>query len=447
MKFETRKMLALVSVLLTMPAGLALAESFPAKLERLLTEHPLIKMVDADLGTAKAQIDVEKSAYYPKLVLQTSTGKQQIVREQGSSGHFDPSEWSLALNQLVYDFGATSSRVYSVETVAAKEELESGLQRQNLMLAAVEAQLGVIKAEKTLQFAQASEANIKHQARLENTRMEIGRGYATDVLQAKAQLAGAEARRVVAAGQHHEAMNRYIAVFKRGVVDAKALEGLAVPVAMMPRTLQELESLVPAESPDVATARARAQVAMAEKDAQKAKEYMPRIDLQLSRKHYRELDGAVGRRDDTRAEFRFVWNYDMGLKSAYLVDAAELAVTSAKEKAAYIQIQAMEEARNAWKNWQIARERSGHLVNQMNIVNSFLDLARKERELGRRSLLDILNGETALINAQSDATAARIEEVISAYRVLRVSGQLKADLFKRSGVVVNPETLYVAESK
>jgi adhesin transport system outer membrane protein len=52
-------------------------------------------------------------------------------------------------------------------------------------------------------------------------------------------------------------------------------------------------------------------------------------------------------------------------------------------------------------------ERTNYLINQAQISGNFLDLARKERELGRRSLLDLLNGEVALINAQSDAAAAR----------------------------------------
>lgn len=46
-------------------------------------------------------------------------------------------------------------------------------------------------------------------------------------------------------------------------------------------------------------------------------------------------------------------------------------------------------------------ERAEFLSNQVSMAANFLELARKERELGRRSLLDILNGEIGLINAQA----------------------------------------------
>ncbi len=70
-----------------------------------------------------------------------------------------------------------------------------------------------------------------------------------------------------------------------------------------------------------------------------------------------------------------------------------------------------------------------------------LDLARKERELGRRSLLDLLNGEVALINAQSDAAAARVDEVIAAHRLLRAIGGLKPEVVRAPGMVIPAEKL------
>lgn len=96
----------------------------------------------------------------------------------------------------------------------------------------------------------------------------------------------------------------------------------------------------------------------------------------------------------------------------------------------------MEEARNAWVSWETSRERADHLRNQVRIAERFLELARKEREMGRRSLLDILNGEVGLINAQSDATAAGIDEIIAAYRLLRATGQLSPGIFRQPGIIV-----------
>ena len=45
-------------------------------------------------------------------------------------------------------------------------------------------------------------------------------------------------------------------------------------------------------------------------------------------------------------------------------------------------------------------------MEMLIIAAEFLELARKERQLGNRTLLDVLTGEAALINANSAAASA-----------------------------------------
>ena len=70
------------------------------------------------------------------------------------------------------------------------------------------------------------------------------------------------------------------------------------------------------------------------------------------------------------------------------------------------------------------------LRNQANISGEFLRLARKERQLGRRSLLDVLSGETVEINASSDASNAENQVIVAAYTMLFVMGDLKVEDIK-----------------
>jgi adhesin transport system outer membrane protein len=436
-----RRALALSGILvlsftLAAPAARAQA-SFPDRVDRLLAEHRLMKVVNADVASADASIGVERSAYLPRLSVSAGAGSQKIDRDVGTSGTYSPKELTLSANQLITDFGATRDRVRTAELVSSKERHEQELQRQNLLLAAVEAQLTLVRAAQVVKFARQSEQNVQRQTQLENARLEAGRGYATDVLQAKAQLAGAQARRIAAERQWQEGVNRYEAVFQQRPSEAEALDGLAAPVAQLPaREELLLETDWIDGNPDLVAAAARAEVAVAERDQQRSKELAPRLDLQVSRTKYHELDGVPGTRDDSRVQLRFNWAFDVGMRAARVTEAADQAAVSAREKANYVRVQAVEELRNAWTGWSTARERSAFLGNQVSISGSFLDLGRRERELGRRTLLDLLSGETALINAQSDAVAARIDEVLATYRVLRAVGRLTPGLFRQPGIVV-----------
>jgi len=414
-------------------------QGFADKLERVLAEHQLVRMVDADVATAREQVSVERTAYFPKLTVNGGAGHQRIRRDEGVDGNFDPVEASIGLNQLITDFGATSSRVDAARVILSKEEAERELQIQNLTLAAIEAQLQVIQAARVQAYARQSEQNIKRQTSLEDARMEAGRGYATDVLQAKSQLAGAEARRVMANSRMREAMNRYRVIFGEAAMLPEQLEALAIPDGRLPQSEQDILASVGEQNPDLLAALKRAEVTLAERDATRSRELMPRVSLRLSQDRFEDRDGMPGLRNDTRAMVNFDWQFDLGMRAHYVTRAADQAVASAQEKADYVRVQAIEEALNAWVSWQTSRERSAHLRNQVSIAESFLGLARKEREMGRRSLLDILNGEIGLINAQSDATAADIDETIAAYRLLRATGRLHPSLFRQPGIVVPAE--------
>ena len=87
-----------------------------------------------------------------------------------------------------------------------------------------------------------------------------------------------------------------------------------------------------------------------------------------------------------------------------------------------------EQARNAWSNLITAGQNAALLQNQANIAAEFLDLARKERQLGKRTLIDVLAGETNLINAQSDAISAQSDVIIAGLTLLSVMGQLSVDV-------------------
>ena len=83
--------------------------------------------------------------------------------------------------------------------------------------------------------------------------------------------------------------------------------------------------------------------------------------------------------------------------------------------------------RTTWDGLITAQQNAQFLTNQARISGEFLELARQERQAGNRTLLDVLGGETALINAQADAIAAKIEVLINSYTLLSLMGELSVE--------------------
>ena len=70
-----------------------------------------------------------------------------------------------------------------------------------------------------------------------------------------------------------------------------------------------------------------------------------------------------------------------------------------------------------------ARGNADFLTNQARITAEFLELARQERLLGTRSLIDVLSGETALINAESFAASADADVGIALAIIIHLVGK------------------------
>jgi adhesin transport system outer membrane protein len=109
------------------------------------------------------------------------------------------------------------------------------------------------------------------------------------------------------------------------------------------------------------------------------------------------------------------------------IKASELASTSSSYRYADARNQLEMNTRNAWQQLQTTQKNEKILKNQARIAAAFLELAREERKLDKRSLLDVLSGEVALINANSDAASAGTDIAIAVVTLLDAMGALKAD--------------------
>ena len=88
-----------------------------------------------------------------------------------------------------------------------------------------------------------------------------------------------------------------------------------------------------------------------------------------------------------------------------------------------------EQVSNSWDQLLVQKQRSELLDQQADILKSFLTLAKKERKMGTRSLLDVLNGEVNYINSIATSIAARQDTKIAAYNLLFAMGSIRLGLF------------------
>ena len=418
----------LSSVLSLCVAGSAQAAGLSETLSELLVTHERIKAAQADVDAARSNYSVAEGGYFPTISLTANLGNENIYTQNPESTATETSmaqrEVDLSLSQTLWDFGATAATVSGAGLAINQAEVALVLAQQSLLLEALTAQLNLASASRVLAYQKESESSIKRQTELENARVQRGSGFSTDVLQAKTQLAGAQAARVRADGALRQAVNRYRAIYNEVPTDFATLELPNVPDSMIPDDEDVIVKTALENNPQVRTSTILAEIANTEIDRSFASGYRPVIAASADQKYKRDVGGTMGIKNETLVKVELTYDFNMGLTASSTLEASKSGHAAANSRLKDARDQIEEQARNAWQNLQTARDNAEFLNNQANISAEFLELARKERTLGQRSLIDVLSGETSLINAQAAADRAMTDVAIAKLTVLNVMGQL-----------------------
>lgn len=404
---------------------LADGETLRAELAALMQSHKKIKAAESDLKAAQENHQVAKGAWFPTMGVSASYGHERQLKGNATDDtQMVPRTLDFSVTQKVWDGGSTSSSISSADLTVRQSAATLTQVRQDLLLEAITAHLNLLSAVDVLKYARESEENIKRQAELEDAKVQRGSGFSTDVLQAKAQLAGAQARRVQAQGALLVTENRYKAVFGNLPGDLESLDRLSTPADMIPSTVEEVIEVALKENPLLVATRFAESLALENVTKTKADSFAPVINAVAQSNHARDESGTVGDKHEDLIKLEMTYSFNMGLTALNSLKAAELGYEGLGARLGDAQDQIEEAARNAWSQLLTARENAELLRNQANITGAFLEDARKERALGRRSLIDVLASETALINASSAASQAETSVVLASYTLLSVMGRL-----------------------
>lgn len=407
------------------------AETLMQSLTNVLTDHKRIKAAEQDLAAARQSAKAALGDWYPTLDLTALYGWEDQNKPAADDTQFSIAEFDLTLTQLLWDFGSTNAAIKQARLSFDQARANLDATRQGLILEAVVAYVDLSTRNKVLDFARGSESNIKRQTELEDARVRRGSGFSTDVLQAKTQLAGAQSRRIQAEGALEAARNRYRAVFYSEIEDLTALTRPRLPVDLIPETLDDVIAAALKGNPQLKASRLTAEIARQSAKQTKADELLPELNGVAEWKKKDDIQGTADHKGELLVKVELTYGIDLGFTAVNTLRASRHSFRAANSRAAETEDVIEEQARNAWQQLITARSNAEFLNNQANIAGEFLELARKERQLGRRELIDVLAGETALINASSDAVEAEAAVVTAAYSLLNAMGNLDLDALQK----------------
>ncbi len=96
----------------------------------------------------------------------------------------------------------------------------------------------------------------------------------------------------------------------------------------------------------------------------------------------------------------------------------------------------------AWSNLQAIRARLVSDKIAVDASQTALNGVREEEKVGQRTLLDVLNAEQELLNAQVTLVSDQRDLVVGAYTLIGAVGRLDAEILSLNSEVYDPEAHY-----
>lgn len=431
-----KKYIALAGLSLCLATATAHALPMRDALQEMMNQHERILSQEALVERASYGVDQAFAEWLPSVDLSLSGGFEKQIKPSGADTSVFRNVATVEVSQKVFDFGKTSSGYQLAKLLYYKEKNTLTTTKQILMLEGIRAYLNVLRAKQALDYAIESEENIKKQTGMEEARVRRGSGLSTDVLQTKSTLAGAMATRARAQGVYVNALARFEALFS-DISSPDVLEMPQPPYTHLPKTLEEALDIAMEHS--LALKAAKVDLMMSRQQLKSANSNLfPNISMSASYKHRHNDSGTLGTKEEMLAKMDVRYTPFAGGRDRAARNASRASLVATEWQLLDVHNALEERVRSAWQNFMTAKANAQFLRNQAEISAEFLENARKERKLGKRSMMDLLNGETSYINTLSSAVSAETDMLIALYAVFEAMGTLDLDLMNVASSSLNP---------
>jgi outer membrane protein len=432
---------ALAGLLVVAAAGGASAETLKQALGAAYKFNPRLDAGRAIQRATDEEVPRALSGYRPKVAGSADTTyeiesiKPSTSARQTTEGN--PRGYAVGLTQPLFRGFRTKNAVSLAEATvrAGWEALRST--EASVMLEAVTAYVDVVRDQAIVTLREKNVKVLTQDLEATQARFQAGEVTRTDVEQAKARRAGSIAALDLARAN----LKTSRATFER--VIGHPPSRLVEPKGsfLVPRTLAESTEIALRESPEVVAALYREQVARFNIDLIRG-ELLPTVQLEAN--YAKRFDPSENIKD---AESTTV----TGRLTVPFYSGGEVEARVRQAKQTHIQrLQEIEQARSevqaqvvtAWSQLQAAKAAVESDLVAVAANDVALKGVREEEKVGQRTLLDVLNAEQELLNAQVTLVTDRRNVVVASYALVSSIGRLNAQELGVSSLIYDPEQHY-----
>jgi outer membrane protein len=339
-----------------------------------------------------------------------------------------PLTGQVTLTQPIFRGGKTYAEIGRAKALVRQGRALLLDTEQQVLLAGVSAYMNVARDEATVNLEQNNVSVLQKQLDATQEQFKVGELTKTDVAQSQARLAGAQAQLTIGRGQLAASRANFEQVIGR---PAESLDDQpAFP--KIPKSEDEAIDIAAKSSPIVLSAM----------ESEKAADYAvddalgslaPQVSVQGQYQYEQFGTGASAALLGQSGTAHTASVFGVVTVPIYQGGAEEASVRQAKELHGRTQLlvadadrQARANVQAAWQTYASAQASIESDKAQVTADTTALEGVRREQEVGARTILDVLNAQQELLNAQVTVISAQRDAYVAAYQLLQAMGELTA---------------------
>ncbi|MEZ9142058.1 MULTISPECIES: TolC family outer membrane protein [unclassified Shewanella] len=387
-----------------------------------INHHPRLQQKYASFEAAVRYKKAAVGDYLPQVKLYGGVGYEEVRYNSGQRVDTDlnRTELGVKVSQLLFDGFRTTSEIDRLEFEQEAERFGLISEAENLSLEVATVYLNLVEANRIVGLA---ERNIEeHKDILKDIILRQNKGLSSesDVAQVKARVATSQSGYLAARNQQMDLQAKYYDLVGQLPVD---LYNAKPDFNYVPTTLKLALEQAVKNHPEIDAAINDTQAASSQYEREKS-DYWPKLSIELQANKNDNIGGIEGPDEDARAMLMLSYDLYNGGSTNDRAEAAAWQVQQAKSIRQQTEKQVIEGTRLAWNSYEfVGQQRKFYQVNVDQAVQAEQGYQR-QFELGRRSLLDVLDAKVEVYLARKNYLSAYYNYHIAAYRLINATGQL-----------------------
>jgi outer membrane protein len=386
--------------------------------------NPAIQEARLALDAAREDIRQARADYLPQVDAVAEFGTSNRVEDRPvaplhTDQDLDPATTSIRAAEQVYAGGRRSaqSRLARATVASAEQNLRSV--EQDIVFDAVTAYAGLLRETQIVRIRRDNATRLTEYLRVTQRRLDVGDVSRTDLSQAQARLARAQAGEVSALAELEQTRASFEAI--TGITPA-GLSPLPPPPAL-PETLDQALANAEAAHPALLQAARDVEAARARIGIERAA-LLPEVSV-IARVDQAEDQNLAGDQiENAGVSARFAMRlYDGGMARSR-VRQSRLGVEQAEQREEAVRREIAANVVTAWHDAAATRRLVEAARVQLEADEAAMLGVSREQGLGLRSTLDVLNAQQELLDSQLALARAEHDAFVSAYALLASVGAL-----------------------